>query len=475
MEDPFGLLEIASGSPKKKPKKEAKKLYLTVISVLVVFILVLVTLFIFQNNGQISADTISSSGAIKITNLPSEVKTGENINFNLVFTNKGDNIEGGFALIQSSGINLSQTIQAAKNLTSGDSGYVRRMSEDEYSHFEQKGDSGIYLFLGNFPANQSRSVQLTAAVTTGGTVPANLEAKLFSPKSLTEKCGFLGLRRCSEIIGDNQIASGTFQIESTDTGKIKLKSGFNFVSLPYIFTPGALSEFFSSMKTKWAYIYDPSTAGYLDLNVAGNVSRVKPGAAFWLYDKDGGDYDLPQNKVETNTNETYTIPLLIGWNQVGNPYSKKMILSGDKILVHELAADSSESGTSYDFKTAISNGTLSDPYFVTYDSTAGSAVSTVKTLLESIVEPFSGFFINATKQVNLIVPGKEVITPGDNLSAQERSKIESWISENGLNQYGDPSGTVYAGGNPLFNELAGQTIDRFDYILQHYPDRPWNR
>lgn len=475
MEDPFGLLEIASAPRENKPKKLPKKVYLTVISVLVVFVLVLVALFIFQDRSQISADTLSSSATIKITNLPNEVKTGQAISFNLVFNNKGDNFNNGYALIQGEGLNLAQTIKQSQSIKSGEAGYIRKMSDDEYALFDQKGDSGVRDEIGQFPSGQSKSVQVTGVVTTGSSVPAKVEVKLFSPKLSSSRCGFLGLKTCSQEVGNNQIASATFQIDPTDTGKIKLRSGYNFISLPYIFTSGALSDFFSSLKTKWAYIFDPTTAGYIDLGSANNTSKVRPGAAFWLYDKQGGEYDLPATKVETNPNETYSIPLSIGWNQVGNPYSKRMILSGDKISVHELAADGSESGTSYSLKAAIANGSVSDPYFVVYSASGSSAVSTVKALLESTVEPFSGFFIQANKQINLVIPGKEVITAGDNLSSEERAKIETWISDNGLNEYGDPSGTVYAGGTPLYDEKTSQTIDRFDYILNRHPDRPWNK
>ena len=59
------------------------------------------------------------------------------------------------------------------------------------------------------------------------------------------------------------------------------------------------------------------------------------------------------------------------------------------------------------------------------------------------------------------------------LSETERAQIEVWIVENGLNEYGDPIDTSYAGGTPLFAETTGKTIDRYDYIIKQHPDRPW--
>jgi hypothetical protein len=348
------------------------------------------------------------------------------------------------------------------------------MNDEEYAKFDDKGD-GIRYDVGNLRADESNSLTVYAVMEAGASAPAIIEVKLYRPKMVSTSCGFLNLNECSHADGNLQVASSNFRITPVDFGKIKLRAGYNFVSFPYVFTPGALTEFISSMKTKWAYVYDPTTASYLDLSVSDNVSKIKPGVAFWLYDKTGGEYDLPTKKVETNANETYSIPLSIGWNQIGNPYSKKIILSGTKIIVKELSDTGSELGSAYDLKTAISTNIVSDPYFIVYGSSGSAATSTVKALLESTLEPYSGILIKAEKKVNLIFPGKEIITPGDNLTSEERAKIESWISENGLNQFGDPTGTVYAGGSPLYDESKSQTIDRFDYILSRHPDRPWNK
>lgn len=56
------------------------------------------------------------------------------------------------------------------------------------------------------------------------------------------------------------------------------------------------------------------------------------------------------------------------------------------------------------------------------------------------------------------------------LTDQERKWIEEMIRKSGLNEYGDPKGTVYAGGTPLFDERSGDMIDRFQYILRKHKD-----
>jgi hypothetical protein len=53
---------------------------------------------------------------------------------------------------------------------------------------------------------------------------------------------------------------------------------------------------------------------------------------------------------------------------------------------------------------------------------------------------------------------------------QTRRRIDQWIREQGRNEYGDDKGTVYAGGTPLFNEMTGRTLDKYEYILKRHPE-----
>jgi len=56
------------------------------------------------------------------------------------------------------------------------------------------------------------------------------------------------------------------------------------------------------------------------------------------------------------------------------------------------------------------------------------------------------------------------------LNQEEKEKIDKWLEKNNLNRYGDPKDTMYTGGTPLFNEAAGESIDRYDYILNNHPE-----
>src|SRR5690349_10608287 len=54
--------------------------------------------------------------------------------------------------------------------------------------------------------------------------------------------------------------------------------------------------------------------------------------------------------------------------------------------------------------------------------------------------------------------------------AQALSCVDVWLTQRDLNQYGDPVGTVYAGGTPLFDEKTGRTTDRIQYVVRKHPE-----
>ncbi|MGE5048367.1 MAG: hypothetical protein ACM3PC_07380 [Deltaproteobacteria bacterium] len=50
------------------------------------------------------------------------------------------------------------------------------------------------------------------------------------------------------------------------------------------------------------------------------------------------------------------------------------------------------------------------------------------------------------------------------------SCLDRELAARGLNSFGDPEGTMYAGGTPLFNERTGASISREQYVFSHHPE-----
>jgi hypothetical protein len=60
-------------------------------------------------------------------------------------------------------------------------------------------------------------------------------------------------------------------------------------------------------------------------------------------------------------------------------------------------------------------------------------------------------------------------TPPPAASARP-SCVDRELAARGLNPYGDPADTMYAGGTPLFDEKTGVAVDRVEYVLAHRPE-----
>jgi hypothetical protein len=48
--------------------------------------------------------------------------------------------------------------------------------------------------------------------------------------------------------------------------------------------------------------------------------------------------------------------------------------------------------------------------------------------------------------------------------------VDPWLAEHHLNEYGDPAGTMYAGGSPLFDEKTGTRKSRLQVLLAKQPE-----
>jgi hypothetical protein len=51
----------------------------------------------------------------------------------------------------------------------------------------------------------------------------------------------------------------------------------------------------------------------------------------------------------------------------------------------------------------------------------------------------------------------------------EEACLDAWLAARDLDRYGSPVGTVYAGGDPLFDETSGRVMPRIDYVYSRHP------
>lgn len=95
---------------------------------------------------------------------------------------------------------------------------------------------------------------------------------------------------------------------------------------------------------------------------------------------------------------------------------------------------------------------------------------------------FPGLILVLTAAIPLVLPYPQAPPRPPNGAAPSPAKketavhddlhrrIDEWIARHGLNEYGDPPGTMYMGGSPLFDETTGVRKDRYAYILEQHPE-----
>jgi len=52
----------------------------------------------------------------------------------------------------------------------------------------------------------------------------------------------------------------------------------------------------------------------------------------------------------------------------------------------------------------------------------------------------------------------------------EEACVGRWLAAQKLDPYGNPEGTMYAGGTPLFDEASGRRLSRQSYLAAHRPE-----
>src|SRR5215470_14476800 len=56
------------------------------------------------------------------------------------------------------------------------------------------------------------------------------------------------------------------------------------------------------------------------------------------------------------------------------------------------------------------------------------------------------------------------------LDPKQTECAEKWLKGHGLDDYGNPKGTMYAGGTPTFDESTGRSVDRWTLVAKNRPE-----
>ena len=60
--------------------------------------------------------------------------------------------------------------------------------------------------------------------------------------------------------------------------------------------------------------------------------------------------------------------------------------------------------------------------------------------------------------------------PRIDVDAKQTECVDKWLKGHGLDPYGNPQGTMYAGGTPTFDETTGRSVDRWTLVAKNRPE-----
>lgn len=60
--------------------------------------------------------------------------------------------------------------------------------------------------------------------------------------------------------------------------------------------------------------------------------------------------------------------------------------------------------------------------------------------------------------------------PAPDAAPSQQSCLDRALTAKGLNSFGDPEGTAYTGGTPLFDERTGRSTPREVYVYARHPE-----
>ena len=333
--------------------------------------------------------------------------------------------------------------------------------------------TGVVWRVGEIGAGARQVLTISAKVSGSVGDKAVVKAAAYRVSTSGRRCGFLWLARCGIEVAELALAKDelSFLITPTETNRhtLALGKGYNLVSLPLILNAEGRKAFWEQFSKPEAWRLDGETGTWLDLTQAEHSAEIKPGNGFWLYHPDGGEIQLPPGET-ADISAKYAVKLTAGWNQIGNPYNKRIQLSGDQIIVQRAGQeDLSLAGA---MEAGIIKNMLGAAGAVPKEE-GETDISYLPLVPGRFVPPYTGFFVETGEAVTIVFSGQLLLAPGELLTAAEKAKILSWVNKNALDICGNPVSAGNSRGNPLLNTDTGEILDQFDCIIINHPDQPW--
>ncbi len=165
--------------------------------------------------------------------------------------------------------------------------------------------------------------------------------------------------------------------------------------------------------------YDPYTEQYKWFPDPA-ITNIEPGMGFWLLNLTRADVVLPADATPVSQEDTYSVRLAQGWNQIGSPFTVSMPL--DEVRV--IAANGSE----WSMEEAYSRRLLLPTAFA-YDAAANDYTWDA-VLSDTMLDPYRGYWILAYEPITLQFPPPTLLAPA---SAADSSVVLGGGAADGWN------------------------------------------
>jgi len=224
----------------------------------------------------------------------------------------------------------------------------------------------------------------------------------------------------------------------------------------------------------WAIVYG-STTDCTQEKIGCDVITPQPPLGYYVYN--------PKSTGVRVTLKPSTVPDLS--NNIFGRGWHLMYWAGDAItqdnLLDKITLEYSD-GKKLTAKQAISSTEhkASLKLYGVFDETTIDPVQALRDLKEENLTvvttlPKESYFWLYLRRTTKRVTSIAINADYSNATDSEKDLIDSWIKTNNLTECGDPAGTVYTGSSCLFNEVTGKYRDKYELIIEKFPEKPWRK
>ncbi|MEA3400948.1 MAG: FlgD immunoglobulin-like domain containing protein [Armatimonadota bacterium] len=199
-------------------------------------------------------------------------------------------------------------------------------------------------------------------------------------------------------------------------------TGLEMLSVPYEFTNSDASNVLGSLSDSvfpggpvGIWRWHPDRGEYFTYPDP-FVANIELGEGFWLLNQNRETVILPSTATQAPSTQSFTHPLMQGWNQIGNPYVVPMRFDQVGVVGPQ--------GTEWTIQEATQRGLIL-PVLYAYDPEINE-YTWESSLQRATLVPFEGYWLLAYRDVSLVFPPPSLFAPAEVTAAASPPVSDGW-------------------------------------------------